>query len=416
MEQNAKSTAINRCRRCNRQLKDPSAQYGWRCAEILGVAQSLNYAGDGAFHAYMMGMKEAEAFLRKNHIDPKKIDLAKFYESFIKQCIAAEANDKYILQLAYVDMMDALSPRCDAQGNLISAPARAPSIADIMNARDRADYQNGKYSTTAFTNNRFDPNVHRLQRTLNANGATDRFGNPLKEDGVLGPRTQWAADFVRASIPSTNYINPLQTKITNVGYRAPLRKDGITKQYQLYDLPSHQRLLEFDKHQLSNAKGTKIPDALHMNVETPKGASKLQTRVAKAINHKPIPEPVYEAFKNFDDVKNNVKTAGKALAAVGVVLDAYEIGSAVYFDLNDEDKKIGKKTWQTSVGIVGSYAGSAGGAKLGAMGGAALGTLICPGLGTLIGGFIGGIAGGYAGASGGRALGEYIIDEAYKGD
>ena len=29
--------AQNRCNRCDRPLSDPTADYGWRCAEILGV-------------------------------------------------------------------------------------------------------------------------------------------------------------------------------------------------------------------------------------------------------------------------------------------------------------------------------------------------------------------------------------------
>ncbi len=32
----------NRCERCNRPLSDPMADYGWRCAEILGVEQNDN--------------------------------------------------------------------------------------------------------------------------------------------------------------------------------------------------------------------------------------------------------------------------------------------------------------------------------------------------------------------------------------
>jgi len=27
----------NRCQRCNRELSDPNVNYGWRCAEILGI-------------------------------------------------------------------------------------------------------------------------------------------------------------------------------------------------------------------------------------------------------------------------------------------------------------------------------------------------------------------------------------------
>lgn len=37
--------ALNRCKRCNRQLTDRNAEYGWRCAQILGVSD--NEAGKG---------------------------------------------------------------------------------------------------------------------------------------------------------------------------------------------------------------------------------------------------------------------------------------------------------------------------------------------------------------------------------
>ena len=30
----------NRCRRCNRKLSNADALYGWRCAEILGIAET----------------------------------------------------------------------------------------------------------------------------------------------------------------------------------------------------------------------------------------------------------------------------------------------------------------------------------------------------------------------------------------
>lgn len=186
--------------------------------------------------------------------------------------------------------------------------------------------------------------------------------------------------------------------------------------HQLYDVLSHQRLLEVDKHGLPNAKGTIIPDTPHLNVGTPKDASNIQRRMSKSINHKPIPEPIYKVFKNFDDAIKVVKTAGKAFAVVDVALDVYELGNTIYLDLNNEDKKLGKKTLQTSVGLAGSYVGGTGGAKLGAMGGAAIGTMICPGLGTVIGGFIGGIGGGILGALGGRALGEHIVDKTYEGE
>ena len=110
------------------------------------------------------------------------------------------------------------------------------------------------------------------------------------------------------------------------------------------------------------------------------------------------------------------KNGGKALAVVGVALDAYDLGSTIYDDLNDEDKKLGKKTVSTAVGIGGSWAGAFGGAKLGAMGGAAIGSLICLGPGTVIGGFLGGVIGGIAGGWAGRTAGEAIVENVYQGD
>ena len=43
---------MNRCRRCDRELSDPNAVFGWRCAEILGVSET---ASAFAVASYMYG-------------------------------------------------------------------------------------------------------------------------------------------------------------------------------------------------------------------------------------------------------------------------------------------------------------------------------------------------------------------------
>ena len=143
--------------------------------------------------------------------------------------------------------------------------------------------------------------------------------------------------------------------------------------------------------------------------------NRVQKWTLNKLNHMEIPKPLYDMFHNFDDVASKAKLGGKAMAVVGVAMDIYDMGATIYDDLNDEDGKLGKKTVSAAVGIGSSWAGGAAGAKLGAMGGSALGTLICPGLGTVIGGFLGGLVGGIAGSWGARTLGEYIVDETYKG-
>ena len=130
--------------------------------------------------------------------------------------------------------------------------------------------------------------------------------------------------------------------------------------------------------------------------------------------HKEIPEPIYHAFKNFDDVAKTVKVAGKAAAVVGALYDTYEFGKTIYGDLNDEDGKLGNDTVEMVLGISGGWAGGAVGTKYGTIGGSAIGTAICPGLGTVIGGFIGGAVGGIIGSTTGRELGESVANQMYQ--
>ena len=56
---------MNTCNRCNRSLKDPRADYGWRCAQILGVQAALNSADDKTWNAFINGMDRAKKNLEK---------------------------------------------------------------------------------------------------------------------------------------------------------------------------------------------------------------------------------------------------------------------------------------------------------------------------------------------------------------
>ena len=52
--QNKKYDGQNRCRRCDRPLKDPNANYGWLCAEIVGLGggEQLDILDDGELLLY----------------------------------------------------------------------------------------------------------------------------------------------------------------------------------------------------------------------------------------------------------------------------------------------------------------------------------------------------------------------------
>ncbi len=137
---------------------------------------------------------------------------------------------------------------------------------------------------------------------------------------------------------------------------------------------------------------------------------------AASVNHKPISQNTFNYFANHgNSTVKGLKNVGKAMTAVGIVLDAYELGSTGYRDYQ-EDGELGKETIKVGVGISASYAGGYAGTKLGVMGGAAIGTLILPGIGTVVGAAVGGVVGGIGGAIGARQLGEYAVEELYTGD
>lgn len=53
----------NRCKRCNRELSDPYADYGWRCAQILGVSDRFSDLDSEEFKRFLKGIKNADEFM-----------------------------------------------------------------------------------------------------------------------------------------------------------------------------------------------------------------------------------------------------------------------------------------------------------------------------------------------------------------
>ena len=209
-------------------------------------------------------------------------------------------------------------------------------------------------------------------------------------------------------VPSLWYISPLQSNIT--GVQIPLDNLNHLK------LSDNLRVLRIDgphpdKYiKLPNVK-KKIPiDFCHINTQVPANATSLQSKVLQSLNHMEISPNTYAIFKNLDETAKVVKHAGRAFLVAGIVMDAYDLGTTIYEDLNDEDGTWGKKSTKKVAEIAGSWAGAAAGSKLGAMAGASLGTVVAPGVGTAVGGFVLGLIGGIAGAIGGEAFCSWVVD------
>lgn len=246
----------NRCERCNRKLKDPNAQYGWKCAEILGVSESLNYSGDSAFDRYLSGISAADSFLLERGVDKNSIDHASFYEAMAKRYLSADMHNHDLWKEAYTQSENALKR--------ISGDNRTP-LSAYFDLRDAYDYKNGNYKTTKYLDGEYSEDIKKLQHALNEIGIKDKFGNRLKEDGLYGPKTQRARDMLFKGIsPSLSYISPLQTDISNVGIRKPSEhtiikeyrnalkhnRDFIAPADQLFNIKTKNRLFHADKKML----------------------------------------------------------------------------------------------------------------------------------------------------------------------
>ena len=143
-------------------------------------------------------------------------------------------------------------------------------------------------------------------------------------------------------------------------------------------------------------------DKAHRGVRTPH--ININPRLTGARDpHIPIPGSL---VKGGEVATKTLNVVGKAAFAVGVVVDTYRIGEALYSDCTKRKKKRpGKRTAKAAASVVGGWtggcAGAAAGSSTGAYVGGAIGALFggvgaVPGaaIGSLIGAAVGGVGGG----------------------
>jgi|GEM_PF-1353299 len=221
--------------------------------------------------------------------------------------------------------------------------------------------------------------IRELQSKLNQLGVDEH----LNEDGVYGKKTlaaweKFISNLEHGTVPMLTWIDPL--KNTSLPLEIGSSYSGINN--TIRNAETHFQYFRVDPpHIKTNGavqngyyRGTRRPiNYNHVNIDFGKNPTEFQAWLQKQYNHYPLDDNAYNAVKDLEGFGKKVRVAGKVLLVAGIALDALELGTTIEADLTDADRKLGKKTLSTAVGIGGSWAGAALGAKLGALAGAATG-------------------------------------------
>ena len=86
----------NRCQRCKRELSDPNAVFGWRCAEILGVSGQLSKMGADIFRKFVDGVMKAQRLFGNSNFEFTDEQWKKLYSAFAKMSLWDGVDEKKV--------------------------------------------------------------------------------------------------------------------------------------------------------------------------------------------------------------------------------------------------------------------------------------------------------------------------------
>ena len=87
---------MNRCQRCNRELSDPYANYGWRCAEILGISENISDIGEDILKKLENGIEKADNLFKNSNFNFTDNQWENLYSSFAKMSLWDGVDDEKV--------------------------------------------------------------------------------------------------------------------------------------------------------------------------------------------------------------------------------------------------------------------------------------------------------------------------------
>ena len=146
----------------------------------------IKYAGDGTMDSIKEGFADTSKFMKDAG---ESSNLEDVENASIKWKLAYDSGDSKLCEAARNEMIGCLSDENKGEYLKDTIP-----LSVYIDAKDRYDYDNGNFTTTKYLDTKPDEKTKQIQNQLNYMGYTDKFGNPLKEDGIAGAKTLYAFD------------------------------------------------------------------------------------------------------------------------------------------------------------------------------------------------------------------------------
>ena len=125
----------NRCQRCNRELSDPNAVFGWRCAEILGVSGQLSKMGADIFRKFVDGVMKAQRLFGNSNFQFTDEQWKKIYSAFAKMSLWDGVDEKKVKEA-----------RKEGYSVVNTSKAKSQSFSDVL--KEYKEYTD-KYGLTS---------------------------------------------------------------------------------------------------------------------------------------------------------------------------------------------------------------------------------------------------------------------------
>lgn len=100
----------NRCRRCNRKLSNAEALYGWRCAEILGIAETASKLPYKDFVKLANGVNTVDDLFKDSNLKLNGTQMKAMYAEAIKSLLFGDNDtlDEAMPEMMKIILMDTL--------------------------------------------------------------------------------------------------------------------------------------------------------------------------------------------------------------------------------------------------------------------------------------------------------------------